>query len=448
MTHVVTRFPPSPTGYFHIGSARTALFNFLCAAKNNSEMKLRFEDTDRARSKPEYEEDIREGLAWLGISYTLPQVFRQSERTELYTKHLHILIEKGLAYEAEPATDAPDKKVVRFKNPNTKITFTDLVRGDVSFDTTELGDFVIAKSISEPLYHLAVVVDDADMGITHVVRGEDHISNTPRQILILEALGFTRPTYAHIPLILAKDRSKLSKRHGAVSINEYRKMGFLPEALVNYLALLGWTPSKEKEVLSLKELIDAFDLKDMHKGGAVFDLEKLRWFNRQYLVSMDDTAFSAQALATLKESVESRVSWSEEVGARIAPTLKERISVWGDIQAYAESGEFDFFFTEPTLDSAKVPFKEAGPEKTKKHLEYAQKALETGLKAPITADSAKALLWDYADKEGRGEVLWPLRFALSGRERSPDPFSLISILGKEESVRRIGRAIESLGKAS
>src|SRR3989344_5846621 len=242
---VVTRFPPSPTGYFHIGSARTALFNYLFATHTGGVMSLRFEDTDKARSKKEYEDDILSGLEWLGLTYTKPEIFRQSERTPIYQKYLKKLLDSGAAYEAEPGTDDPGKKVIRFKNPGTSVTFHDLIRGNVSFETAELKDFVIAKSVDEPLYNFAVVIDDYETGVTHVMRGEDHISNTPRQILMLEALGFKRPEYAHIPLILAPDRSKLSKRHGSVAVSEYKRMGFLPEAFVNYLALLGWNPGTE-----------------------------------------------------------------------------------------------------------------------------------------------------------------------------------------------------------
>lgn len=444
MKNLATRFPPSPTGYFHIGSARTALFNYLFSAKNGAPMYLRFEDTDRARSKKEYEDDILAGLQWLGISYTLPNTFRQSERGDIYTAHLKRLLQSGAAYEAEAGTDAPDKKVIRFKNPNTKITFTDLVRGEVTFDTTDLKDFVIAKSLEEPLYHVAVVVDDYEMGVSHVIRGEDHISNTPRQILILEALGFERPVYAHIPLILAKDRSKLSKRHGAVSINEYRRMGILPEALVNYLALLGWTPSKDKEVLSLTEMIEAFDLKDMHKGGAVFDIEKLRWFNRQYLQAMTDAMFIKEALPRIESVLSNRTGWNASMGEKLLPLVRERISTWGDIDELVASGELDVFLETPSVDASKIPQKGSTPEVARKHLEYAQKALEMGLKGPTSPEDVKTLLWDYADREGRGAVLWPLRFSLSGKERSPDPFIIISVVGKEEALKRLTSAIEAL----
>ncbi|MDO8590761.1 MAG: glutamate--tRNA ligase family protein, partial [bacterium] len=238
---VVTRFPPSPTGFLHIGGARTALFNYLFAKKNHGGILLRLEDTDVTRYKKEFEDSIVQGLEWLGITFDNSKPFKQSERVQLYRLHLKTLVKSGAAYLSKE-TEGERSEVIRFKNPNKKITFHDLVRGEVSFNTSDLGDFVIAKSLEEPLYHLAVVIDDMEMGITHVIRGEDHISNTPRQILIQEALGFKRPEYAHIPLILASDKSKLSKRHGATSVENYREMGYLPEAIVNYLALLGWNP--------------------------------------------------------------------------------------------------------------------------------------------------------------------------------------------------------------
>ena len=282
----IVRFAPSPTGPLHIGGARTALFNYIFAKQTGGTFILRIEDTDIERSEKKYEDDIRDGIAWLGI--TPDAVYRQSERTALYRKHLEKLIVSGAVYMSqEKKKDGEGEvEIVRFKNPNKRLTFNDLVRGEVSFDTTELKDFVIAKSITEPLFHLAVVVDDFEMGITHIIRGEDHLSNTPRQILIQEALGAPRPLYAHLPLILASDRSKLSKRkHGeAVSLAYYRAQGIRPEALVNFLALLGWHPSASdaSEILSFDELVAQFDLSRVQKGGAVLDANKLNWLNRQY----------------------------------------------------------------------------------------------------------------------------------------------------------------------
>ncbi|MDO8569671.1 MAG: glutamate--tRNA ligase family protein [bacterium] len=272
---VVVRMAPSPTGNFHVGSARTALFNFLFARKNNGKFILRIEDTDRERNKKEFEDDIFESLEWLGLKYD--EFYRQSERGGVYKNYIEKMLNQGLAYES-------DDKVIRFRNPNKKVKFNDLVRGEIEFDTTELKDFVIAKSVDEPLYHLAVVIDDFESNITHVIRGEDHISNTPRQILIQEAISAPRPLYAHLPLILAQDRSKLSKRkHGeSVSLDYYRSKGYSPEAIINYLALLGWNPGTEQEIFTLRELINVFDFSRVHKGGAIFDEKKLAWVNRKH----------------------------------------------------------------------------------------------------------------------------------------------------------------------
>ncbi|MFQ5662055.1 MAG: glutamate--tRNA ligase, partial [Candidatus Paceibacteria bacterium] len=241
---VITRIAPSPTGELHIGTARSALFNYLYAKQNGGEFIVRIEDTDKERSKKEFEKDILEGFEWLGLGSD--EVFKQSERTSIYKKYIKQLLDDGVAYiskEKSKQEEGKEIEVVRLKNPGKKVEFIDLIRGEIEFDTTELGDFVIARNQDEPLYHLAVVVDDHEMGITHIIRGEDHISNTPRQILIQEALGFERSKYAHIPLILAPDRSKLSKRgDNATSISEYKEKGYISSALVNYMALLGWNP--------------------------------------------------------------------------------------------------------------------------------------------------------------------------------------------------------------
>lgn len=301
MEKIVVRIAPSPTGNLHIGTARTALFNFLFARQNNGTFIVRIEDTDKERSKKEYEDNILDGFKWLGISHDA--FYRQSEREEIYKSYLKKLIEDGYAYisKEEVTEEGKRSEVIRFKNPNTKISFFDLIRGEVVFDTTDLGDFVIARSETEPLYHLAVVIDDHEMGVTHVIRGEDHISNTPRQILILEAIGASRPIYGHIPLILGPDRSKMSKRHGATSIAQFRDRGYLPEAIVNYLALLGWNPGTEKEIFDIEELIKIFDVKKIQKGGAIFDEEKLKWVNKEHIKKVP----LEQTLPIIKEIIES-----------------------------------------------------------------------------------------------------------------------------------------------
>ncbi len=436
---VITRFPPSPTGYFHIGSARTALFNYLFAAHHGGTMVLRFEDTDKARNKKEYEEDILGGLKWLGIQYHLPTPFRQSERTDRYRVALQQLIETDAAYiSKEPAKDDPGREVsvVRLRNPGSTIIFEDIVRGKVTFDTAELKDFVIARGIDDPLYNFTVVVDDADMGITHVIRGEDHISNTPRQILILEALGFQRPIYAHIPLILAPDRSKMSKRHGALSVVEYRAQGFLPQAIFNYLALLGWNPGSDQERFTRQELIQQFDIAHVHKGGAIFDIEKLRWFNRQYLQELSDNDFEQYYMPVFADK-------DAEIAKKLLPIIRAHIATRHELETAVAAGEYEFFFSDPALDANHIPERKSSKDTALKHLGHLH-TLVGELPESATVEAIKNALWDYATAEGRGAVLWPFRYALSGRERSPDPFVIASIIGKTAAARRLETAIKAL----
>lgn len=416
----------------HIGGVRTALFNYLFAAHNGGEMILRFEDTDKERSRAEFEEDILNALNWVGIPYTAAEPLRQSEKSDVYRKHLHTLIEKGTAFEAEAAENDPSKKVVRFKNPNKTITFFDNVRGEVSFDTTDLGDFVIARSVDEPLYHLAVVIDDADMGVTHVIRGEEHISNTPRQILILEALGFTRPKYAHIPLILAPDKSKLSKRHGAVSANEYRKLGYIPEAVLNYLALLGWNPGGEQELFTLEELAKLFTLERVHKAGAVFDMEKFTWFNYEHLKSLPREEYAKRL----------REFSGKDADPRLVPLIQDRAQTL--LEATDLIDEYDFlaepmYNPELLLQGGKIAAADAS-----KHLQKVGVLLEALHDDDFTAEKIKEAVFPYATEAGRGAVLWPLRVALSGREKSPDPFTIAGLIGKEQALARIAAAARAL----
>jgi glutamyl-tRNA synthetase len=430
---VITRFPPSPTGYLHIGSVRTALYNYLFAKHNAGKIFLRFEDTDRERSKKEFEDDIVQGMAWLGLVFEPGPIMRQSERTETYKKHLDALIQKGAAYEAEESTVSPGMKVVRFKNPNKVVTFRDAIRGELSFDTTELGDFVIARTHDLPLYHLAVVIDDAEVGVSHVIRGEDHISNTQRQILLIEALGFARPEYAHIPLILAPDKAKLSKRHGAVSVNEYRAQGFIPEALINYLALLGWNPGGTQELFSLGELVKEFSLDRVHKSGAVFDIHKLLWFNHEHLKRLSDEEYRARLEAFAEISVD----------PRLVPLLKERAQTLAEA-ATALKEDFAFIGGASCDPALLLQGGKIAKEVASNHLAAVAQLLEHIPDEGFTAAQLRDILWPYATQAGRGAVLWPLRVALSGKETSPDPFVIAALLGKQETLLRIAQAVKSL----
>jgi len=441
---IVTRIAPSPTGVLHIGTARTALFNYLFAKANKGKFILRIEDTDKERSTEEFEDNILENMKWLGFDYD--EFYRQSEREETYKKYLNDLIKSDKAYISKE-TEGDRAEVIRFRNPNKKITFKDLIRGEITFDTTELGDFVIAKSLTEPLYHLAVVVDDYEMGITHIIRGEDGISNTPRQILIQEAIGAKIPQYAHLPLILGKDRSKMSKRHGATSMTEFRNRGYLKEAIINYLALLGWNPGDEREIFSLDELVREFSIEKISKSGAIFDEERLNWYNREYLKKIDDITFL--------EKVE---KYFEKFNAPVPKILAlknvitERVNVFSDLENLIQAGEFDYFFSAPEIaDISKIVWKDAPKIETRMHLGEVSEIISKLNKASDTTldpEKIKSAIWPYAEKNGKGNVLWPLRYALSGRNKSPDPFMLISVLGVAESLPRIQTAIKKLNDIS
>jgi glutamyl-tRNA synthetase len=440
---IITRIAPSPTGHLHIGTARTALFNYLFARKHGGTFIIRSEDTDRARSTKEFETGILEGLEWLGLE--ADAFYRQSERTDIYRNHLEILIESEKAYlskedsKTHPGTQV---EVVRLRNPGRVITCHDEIRGDISFDTTELGDFVIARSLDDALYHFTVVVDDFLSGVTHIIRGEDHISNTPRQILIQEAIGAERPHYAHLPLILASDRSKMSKRHGATSIAEYRAEGFIAPAIINYLALLGWNPGTEQELFTLQELIPVFDLSQIQKGGAVFDREKFIWFNREHIRKLSDAELVDAIMDVIPENV--RALANNESITRILPLIRERAHTLSDITTGFTDGEFSFLFSIPTYSKELLKFKkDPDVEAALPRLEIVQTLLQNISNFP-SVDEVRAALWDYAEATGRGEVLWPLRTALTGRERSADPFTVISCIGKEAALERIRAACATI----
>ncbi len=439
---VVTRIPPSPTGHLHIGTARTALFNYLFAKHHGGTMVFRSEDTDRTRSLKVYEDEIIEGLTWLGLHWDNDVIVRQSERAPAYRVYLEKMLASGTAYlstEESKQTAGSMVTVVRLKNPNKTLTFNDLVRGDITFDTTELGDMVIARSIDDALYHFTVVVDDFEAGVTHVLRGEDHISNTPRQILIQEALGFERPAYAHLPLILAPDRSKMSKRHGAVSLNAYREAGYVPGAIINYLALLGWNPGSNEELFSLEELITRFDVSGIHKGGAVFDIQKFAWFNKQHLEKLSPEAFSEYITVDFPETLKRAPQFSEERLARLLPIIRERSNTRGEFHEHVQAGEYDFSFSVPEYEVELLHWKnDPSVKESLPRLEYiATLFTDADFSSP---ESIKASIWSYAEEIGRGEVLWPLRVALSGKKQSPDPFTLAYILGRVETISRIKTA--------
>ncbi|MFH1671623.1 MAG: glutamate--tRNA ligase [Candidatus Portnoybacteria bacterium] len=449
------RFAPSPTGLFTIGNARTALFNYLFAKQSKGQFILRIEDTDKERSKEEYEKDIIENLKWLGLNWDEGPV-RQSERTGLYKEQIKKLLEQGDAFYCDHAKEELEKEkkeqsqkkeaprhicdsfgslapkregIIRFRAPKGKIVFNDLVRGKVEIEGGLLGDFSIAKDEKTPLYNLSAVVDDAEMKISHIIRGEDHLPNTPKQILLYQALGFNIPQFAHLPLILGPDKSKMSKRHGSVSVGEYRKQGYLTEALINFMALLGWNPGTEKEIFSLDELVKEFSLERVHKGGAIFNLEKLNWINSQYIKKMDLDKLTKRCLEYLPKDTDF------EYAKKVVALEQERL------KKLSEIGEMTQFFFEDELDYDKnlLIWKEMSLKQVKENLELLVKELEkTG---EFDQKTLERQLMPLTEKHGRGELLWPLRVALTGQKASPGPFEVMEVLGKEKSLGRIKQAI-------
>jgi glutamyl-tRNA synthetase len=461
------RIAPSPTGYLHIGTARTALFNWLFARHNGGKFILRIEDTDLERSEKKYEDDILEGLKWLGLNWD-EKVYRQSERIPVYSKYIQKLLDKGRAFWCHHTEEELEKErqeqldsktisrhVCKYKfqdasseiqegggiirlavdeNSDRKIVFDDIIRGRVEFEERLLGDFSIAKDVETPLYNFAVVVDDHEMKISHIIRGEDHIANTPKQILVQEALGFGQPQYAHLPLILGKDRSKLSKRHGAVSLGEYQKQGYLPEAMFNFLALLGFTPPEDKEILSREELIDVFDLAKVHKSGAVFDTQKLDWMNGEYIKNLSDKELAGKIL----EIPNLNFQISKKELTKVIPLARERMKKLSDIS------EFDFFFREPEYQKELLLWKDKGFDEVKNSLSEVEKIIE-GL-GTSDKNKLRQALDELGQKLGdRGLAYWPLRVALTGREASPDPVDIAGVLGKEKTLERVEKAVKKLG---
>jgi len=450
MTQVITRFAPSPTGLLHAGAYRTAIFSYLFAKKNGGKFVLRIEDTDKQRSTKENEDNIMESLTWLGISHD--EFVRQSEKAGTHKKYLEKMIIDGFAYlsKEEVKKEGDRDSVIRFKNPNKKVSFEDMIRGTIEFDTTDLGDFVIAKSADEPLFHLAVVVDDFESGITHIIRGEDHISNTPRQILIQQAIGAPTPHYAHLPIVLATDRTKLSKRKGAFALTEYKKRGYLPEAILNYISFIGWNPGDEREIMSETELIKAFTLEKVQKSGAIFDEVKLAWVNKEWMKKMPESEWQREIIVRLSDSITQNLNFNNRK-EKVLPLIFERISTFAEVSILEESGDIGFFFTTPLLsiDLLTPPEKlckgkEVSNDTLKTNFTKVIELLETIPDTEFTKDKVKEVVFPYADQEGRGIVLWPYRAALSGKEKSPDPFELSGILGKQETVLRLKNAIELL----
>jgi glutamyl-tRNA synthetase len=421
MSDIRVRFAPSPTGYLHIGGVRTALFNYLYARQQGGKFLLRIEDTDRQRSTPEFEREILDSLKWLGLDWDEALV-HQSQRLDRYREVAQELVTKGLAYESEGA--------IKFKIPQTIVKVYDIVRGEVSYDSKEFDDLVIMKSDGFPVFHLAVVVDDHDMGITHVIRGEDHLTNTPRHILLQQALGWKSPKYAHLPLIFGSDGTPLSKRHGAVAVSEYRNKGFLSQGLVNYLALLGWNPGTPQEIFSLPELVKQFSLKRVIKSNAQFNPEKLLWVNGQHIRALPGEVYENQITAFWKDEME---PMPEEKWRKLIALYRPRIQTYGDLKEQAA-----YCFGEPEYKDPQL----MNEIKGNKPVIALLKQLH-GIFAEL-GDFEDVQVLDQKTKqvaEAAGlkpkDIIHPLRFVLTGGTASPGIFELMSLLGKDTCLQRL-----------
>ena len=476
------RFAPSPTGYLHVGGLRTALYNYLFAKHNNGKFILRIEDTDRNRYVESAVDNLIKALKWAGLQYDegpdiggIFEPYIQSQRLEIYKKHADELIAKGEAYycfctperlknlkEEQEKKKLPQTKydkhclnlstseiennlsnkipyVVRLNVlPDQKIIFCDAIRNRVEFDSNNVDDQVLIKSDGYPTYHLANVVDDHLMKITHVIRGEEWISSTPKHVLLYDAFGWERPTFAHLPLLLNPDRSKLSKRQGDVAVEEYRDKGYLKEALINFVALLGWNAGDDREFYYLNELVEAFSLERLNKSGAVFDIVKLNSLNAEHLRKKPNEEILEMLRARIQETEFKIQNYSDEFLLMIIEAMKERVS-----------------FVHEFIDNCKY-FYEAPKE-------YEKKAIEKNWK-PETPEQLLKLRDAFADLEnptktdyehsltkvaeelgvGKGKLIHPLRLAVSGQSRGPGMFDLLYILGKEEVIKRIKSSMEKL----
>jgi len=431
------RFAPSPTGYLHVGGARTALFNWLFARRHGGTFVLRIEDTDAERSSWEMVAGIVDGLRWLGLDWDEgPDVggphapYFQSQRTELYREHAQALVREGKAYHDEGA--------VRFKVPPGQTRFHDLVHGAIEFENEHIENFVILRSDGLPTYHLSVVVDDIDMAITHVVRGDDHISNTPKQVLLYQAFGKPAPEFAHVPLIMGPDKKRLSKRHGATSVTEYERLGYLPEAMVNFLALLGWSPGGDREVLSRDELKQLFTLEGISGGNAVFNAEKLDWFNQQHIGRLPGDDLLRRIEARLRDAGLWRDGLVADESAwivKVLELLKPRVRAFDQLVEEVRP----FLVDQPEID----------PPAAAKHLTpeirplLAQLASTLERLEPFDPATVEHALRATADQAGvkAAALIHATRVAVTGRAVSAGLFDLLVLLSPKRVVSRLERAV-------
>ena len=465
---MIVRFAPSPTGYLHVGGARTAIFNWLFARSAGGNFRLRIEDTDRQRSSDEMTREILNGLRWLGIDWDGEPLI-QSSRIERHADECRRLESEGRAYRCYCSTEALDVKrqaaealggaflydgtcrnlsaeqraekerdgapyVLRFLVPEGRTVFNDIVHDETSFPNEEIDDFVILRTDGTPTYMMAVVVDDHDMGVTHVLRGDDHLSNTPKQVMLYRALGYETPQFGHLPLILGSDKKRLSKRHGATSVGEFQQRGYLPEAVFNFLALLGWSPGDDREIMTRDELVTSYDIRRVLKKSSVFDEDKLKWMNGQHIRLLGDDELLRRVLPYQPDDL---ADVAEEDCRAVLPLMKERMVLLTD---FFENGRY--FWRDPEEYEPDVITKrwKAGiPEMLAALLPL----LETVDFAP---EALETLIREAAERSGMGagKVIHPIRLALTGATASPSLFDMMAVLGRETCLRRLRRALEMI----
>jgi len=426
---VRVRFAPSPTGYLHVGGARTALFDWLFARKHNGIFLLRIEDTDTARSSEDMTRGILDAMTWMGLHWDEGPYF-QSQRTDLYRAAADKLLQSGHAYRDEGA--------IRFRVPEGRVTYHDAVFGEITVESDTIENFVLLRSDNNPTYHLSVVVDDIDMRISHVLRGADHISNTPKQILLYRALGAELPVFAHVPLILGPDKTRLSKRHGATSVMAYKEDGIVPEAFRNFLALLGWAPGNDQEMFNDEELIRGFSLEGISKANAVFNPEKLAWFNAQYLAKLPHEKLVQYLKPEFTKAGLWRDSFEHEQDSwfrSLVDLFRPRAKV---LQEFPRQARL-FIADEIDSDPAAVE-KFLRDPKARENLRTVASRLE-GL-AEFNLQSTESVVRGLADELGikAGALISPVRVALTGQTASPGIFDVITLLGREKTVSRLRKA--------
>ncbi len=431
------RFAPSPTGNLHIGGARTALFNWLYARSKSGQFILRIEDTDLSRSKKEYIDEILNSLKWLGFQWD--EIYYQSQRFDIYKEYAQKVLKEGKAYIERSETG---KEAIIFKVIPQKTKIIDLIHGEIEFDTSVIKDQVLIKSDGTPTYNFACVVDDALTNITHIIRGDDHISNTPKQILLYQALGFPLPEFAHLPLILAKEGGRMSKRKGATAITEYRQMGYLPKALVNFLMLLGWSPGENREIIDIKEVIRLFDIKTVNKTAAVMDMDKLDWINNQYLKNEDPQSLTDAVIPMLVEKKYiDKDNFDRDYVISLVKLFQARLTVLNDFVDWA-----DFFFLKNITIDPQAQQKFLAQDLSKEFKLFIDR-LDKLDKFDIAAIEASFRELVAELNIQSKALIHPIRVALTGKTIGPGLFEVMYSLGRERTKERLMRWVKKEGSS-